>query len=120
LRIGRRLHVLQTSFVTSCSKEFFRGLSIYVVTPNAQRVLVADAILSAAATLPGFSHPQNNYTSIAGGFVQKGASYPQTSPHLNGSLPAGHNLGFKDGHVEWHPFDGTVVPRNSSAPYFWW
>jgi hypothetical protein len=44
-----------------------------------------------------------------------------TSSNLNGQIPAGHNLGFKDGHVEWRPFDSTIVPRTgSNTPYFWW
>jgi len=79
-----------------------------------ERVLVADAILSVGNRLPGYAHPENNYTSIAGGFA-----YPHVSPHLNGNVPAGGNLGFKDGHVDWRDFK-LMTPRNTSAPYFWW
>ncbi len=94
----------------------------YLAVPNAQRVLVADVILSAGNVQPGYLHPENNYISIAGGFSQPGHNpYPHLSAHLNGAIPAGHNLGFKDGHVEWQPFDATVVPRTGyDQPSFWW
>ncbi len=101
--------------------ELIRLGSTYLAVPNAQRVLVADAILSTSPILPGYLHPENNYTSIAGGFTQNGMLYPHLSPHLKGAVPAGRNAGFKDGHVEWRQFDGTVVPRTgNNTPYFWW
>lgn len=88
----------------------------YLVVPTSQRVLVADVILSNGNGLPGYLRPENNYVSIAGGFY-----LTHLSAHLNGQIPAGHNLGFKDGHVEWRPFDATVVPRTGNiVPYFWW
>lgn len=88
----------------------------YLTVPNAQRVLVADVILSVGNAQPGYLHPENNYTQIQGGFP-----IAHLSAHLNGQIPAGHNLGFKDGHVEWRPFDATVLPRTgNNQPYFWW
>ena len=84
-----------------------------------ERVLVADATISIGAALPGYAHPENNYTGIFGGFSQNGMSYPHVSPHLNGNVPAGGNLGFKDGHVEWRDFE-LMTPRVAAAPYFWW
>src|ERR1039457_288099 len=80
-----------------------------------ERVLVADAILSIGSALPGYAHPENNYTSIQGGFF-----YPQVSPHLKGNVPAGGNLGFKDGHVDWRSFQIMVPRTGANAPYFWW
>jgi type II secretory pathway pseudopilin PulG len=105
---------------TTLQPEMISMGGTYVVTPNAQRVLVADVILSQENTWPGYLRPLNVYTSIPGGFMQNGRTYPFTSSHLNGAIPAGHNLGFKDGHVEWRPFDGTVVSRTIQSPYFWW
>jgi competence protein ComGC len=81
------------------------------------RVLVADATISAGTTLPGYAHPENDYTSIQGGFYKA-----HVSPHLNGNIPAGGNVGFKDGHVAWRKFE-LMAPRTTginSAPYFWW
>lgn len=90
-----------------------------VVVPAAQRVLVADAILSVGATLPGYSNSGNNYVSIPGGFQQNGTSYTHLSPHLRGNVPEGGNLGFKDGHVEWRAFE-YMTPRTTSGSFFWW
>jgi hypothetical protein len=57
------------------------GGQTYVVGPS-ERVVTADAIISASAALPGCSHPENNYTDVAGGFKQNGAEYTHLSPHL--------------------------------------
>jgi len=81
-----------------------------------ERVLVADATISAYATLPGYAHPENNYTAISGGFSKQ-----HVSPHLQGNIPVGGNLGFKDGHVAWRKFE-LMTPRTTSTSgrYFWW
>ena len=90
----------------------------YMVPPS-ERVLVADATISSGATLPGYAHPENNYTSIPGGFQQNGMVYPHVSPHLKGAVPVGGNLGFKDGHVDWREFE-LMTPRSVSGSVFWW
>jgi hypothetical protein len=38
---------------------------------------------------------------------------------LKGNVPAGGNLGFKDGHVDWRDFK-LMTPRTPGGPYFWW
>ena len=84
---------------------------------TSERVLLADATLSTGAILPGYTHPGNNYVSISGGFYK-----PHVSPHLKGNIPAGGNLGFKDGHVAWRKFE-LMTPRTASGtggPPFWW
>jgi hypothetical protein len=83
------------------------------------RILVADAILSTGSVQPGYAHPENQYASIPGGFMWNGVVYPHTSPHLNGTVPAGGFAGFKDAHVEWHLFQ-DMVPRTTSGSVFWW
>lgn len=87
--------------------------------PAATRVLVADATISEEAMLPGFMHPENDYVDIPGGFMQNNLIYPSVSPHLQGNLPAGGNLGFKDGHVAWRPFT-QMTPRTAQGTVFWW
>ena len=86
----------------------------YVAPASSDRVLVADATISSGSALPGYAHPENNYTDIVGG-------YPihHVSPHLKGNVPAGGNLGFKDGHVDWRKFE-LMTPRTTSTPAFWW
>jgi prepilin-type N-terminal cleavage/methylation domain-containing protein len=94
-----------------------------ILVPVAERVLVADAILSGGGATPGYAHPENNYTSIGGGFTVKGATYPHTSPHITkGGLPAGGSAGYKDGHAEWHKFGVPTVmsPRTTGGSVFWW
>lgn len=94
--------------------------------PPVQRVLVACANISqqdqhivSQKFTGGY-----NYTDIAG-------SYPihHTSPHLKGTVPAGGNLGFVDGHVEWRNFQDMIVrgyggvgggTDNGTCPTFWW
>jgi hypothetical protein len=95
-----------------------------ILVSVAERVLVADAILSGGGATPGYSNPANNYTSIPGGFAARGQNpYPHTSPHITkGGLPAGGSAGYKDGHAEWHKFGVPTVmsPRTISGPPFWW
>ena len=68
------------------------------------RVLIADAIISAGNATPGYSNPGNNYSSIIGGFQVNGVVYNHTSPHVKNGLPAGGDVGYKDGHAEWRKF----------------
>jgi prepilin-type N-terminal cleavage/methylation domain-containing protein len=85
------------------------------------RVLTADVIISASISLPGQSHPENNYNNITtGGFMQNGKLYPHLSAHLNGAVPTGQNVGFKDGHVQWQKFTSSATPRTDGGPFFWW
>jgi prepilin-type N-terminal cleavage/methylation domain-containing protein len=92
----------------------------------ADRVLLADATLSSLSppVLPGFGHPENNFTSVtsggAGAFqVVAGVPYPHPSAHLNGQIPAGGFVGFKDAHAEWRLFQ-DMVPRTITGAVFWW
>ena len=83
------------------------------------RELVACAIISANGTTPGISNPGNNYAAINGGFQKGGVVYPHTSPHLNGVLPSGGDIGYKDGHAEWRKLN-DMTPRSSTGVVFWW
>jgi prepilin-type N-terminal cleavage/methylation domain-containing protein/prepilin-type processing-associated H-X9-DG protein len=43
------------------------------------------------------------------------------SNHLDGTLPAGGNIVFLDGHVEWRPFSEMAeIERTTGSPRFWW
>ncbi len=102
------------------------ALGTTFTTGVADRVLVADPIISLniqkEPILHGYSHPENNYTSIASTFMVNGKIYPHTSPHLNGAAPAGGFVGFKDGHAEWRLFQ-DMVPRTKwpgASASFWW
>ena len=96
-------------------------LGTTTTTGVADRVLVADAILSNGNTQPGYGHPENNYSDVgpAGFQVVRGTAYNHTSPHLNGAVPAGGFVGFKDAHAEWRLFQ-DMVPRTKGGKPFWW
>jgi prepilin-type N-terminal cleavage/methylation domain-containing protein len=86
----------------------------------AERVLVADVVLSGGNTMPGYNHPEDNFTSIGGGYTYHGVTYPHLSAHLDGNItPAGQFLGYKDGHADWQLFQDASV-RTRSGPWFWW
>jgi prepilin-type N-terminal cleavage/methylation domain-containing protein len=100
----------------------FGGSSTTV--PGSDRVLVADAIISNNANTPGYAHPDNNYTTVNIGYLPNGMMNQGLSPHVQGMLPAGGSVGFKDGHVVWHKFSDQGTPmglRNKSGTLnFWW
>jgi prepilin-type N-terminal cleavage/methylation domain-containing protein len=94
--------------------------------PVTDRVLTADATLStsdpnglANAGYSDASRNTYNYINVQGGF-----SVPHLSPHLKGTLPAGGNVGFKDGHVQWRNFINMNQRVDSGVaagtPAFWW
>ena len=95
------------------------------VIPVADRVLVADAILSVGGTTPGYSNPANNYDNVGGGYNAgvPGTPYPHTSPHIKNHMPTGGDVGYKDGHAVWHKFydvGNPMVPRTYTGAAFWW
>jgi prepilin-type N-terminal cleavage/methylation domain-containing protein len=87
----------------------------------AERVLVADVIISGNGTEPGYMNvAADNFTSIGGGYTYNGATYPHLSAHLDGTAqPSGGFAGYKDGHADWSLFQDVKV-RTRSGPYFWW
>jgi prepilin-type N-terminal cleavage/methylation domain-containing protein len=80
--------------------------------PVSERILTADATISDSATLPATA--ANNFTDVEGGFYKR-----HLAPHLNGKIPRGGNVGFKDGHVEWRKFQ-VMLPRTEKGKVFWW
>lgn len=69
-----------------------------------QRELAADAVLSVG----------QNFSNVPGG----GDIVDRTN-HLDDSAPAGANIVFLDGHVEWRPFSEMRI-RTFGSPSFWW
>ena len=77
--------------------------------PTSERVLLADATINQSLDGSG------SWTDVVGGFP-----IHHLSPHLNGQRPAGGNVGFKDGHVQWRQF--AVMSQRAVAPSigYWW
>jgi prepilin-type N-terminal cleavage/methylation domain-containing protein/prepilin-type processing-associated H-X9-DG protein len=69
------------------------GTVSYQITP-AERALAADATISQGG----------NFTSIVCDWYYNNAKKNARSPHLQGKVPAGCNIGFLDGHAEWRKF----------------
>ncbi len=96
----------------------FPALGKTITVSVSDRVLFADTTLSEFANSP-YASVANNFTAVSGGFTQNGVTYPHLSPHLQGQIPSGGNLGFKDSHVEWRKFQ-FMSPRSSTGAVFWW
>ena len=82
--------------------------------PAAERVVVACVTISSGIATPGYLHPENNYNNVAGGFYLH-----HLSAHLQGSLPVGGHMLYKDGHADWRKFP-AMIPRTISGAVFWW
>ena len=98
-----------------------------VLDDVASREVVADAILSKQPSLPA---------SGADDFIDFKGSFPihHTSAHIQNTLPAGSNIAYKDGHVQWRKFNASNSSANGNetkvrngdyadgvnTPYFWW
>jgi len=82
--------------------------------PNTERVLTADATISTPANGTYAQRLSYNYTDVPGGFYKN-----HLSPHLNGKIPIGGDVGFKDGHVAWRKFK-DMDQRATGGQSFWW
>ena len=80
----------------------------YPITPS-QRELAADATISQAG----------NFTSIICDWYYNGVKKNARSPHLAGSLPAGGNLVYLDGHADWRQFKKMTL-RTVMGSDFWY
>ncbi len=122
--VGYAMTLKNTASLTETNvNEFITPHPIRYVTRTLPAPSPSDRVLLADATIsrPGQANPNSrqtyNYTDIQGGYIKH-----HLSPHLNGRIPAGGNLGMLDGHVEWRKFD-LMAPRtdvNSGSPVFWW
>jgi prepilin-type N-terminal cleavage/methylation domain-containing protein/prepilin-type processing-associated H-X9-DG protein len=90
---------------------------------SSQTELVVDEIVSTDfTTLTPASRALNTY-SVSGGWPT-----PEPSAHLYGPEPAGMNVLYMDGHVDWRNFSDCVprvyIPGNTTrgptGEYFWW
>ncbi len=71
---------------------------------EAQRELAVDAVMDQGG----------KFTGLTGGL-----SFAHQSNHMDGGAPAGGNVVFLDGHVEWRPFTAMEM-RAPGHANFWW
>lgn len=81
----------------------FQGEEIH--PEPSQRELAADAVISVG----------RNFSDVTAG----GSPVSDRTNHLDGAYPAGGNILFLDGHVEWRDFKDMRV-RTMGSPSFWW
>jgi prepilin-type N-terminal cleavage/methylation domain-containing protein/prepilin-type processing-associated H-X9-DG protein len=89
----------------------------YPPPPSTDRALLSDATISRPGQTSLINRSANSYTGVQGGYMKQ-----HRTSHMNGSLPAGGNVGMLDGHVEWRKFP-QMLPRTtigSGSPVFWW
>ena len=104
------------------------GPNMFAPLPVSEKVLTADATISRPAENNEAQRSTGgyHYTDVIG-------SYPKhhLTPHMNGNVPKGGDLGMLDGHVEWRKFElmhvrasGGIWAATSggdpTCPTYWW
>jgi len=103
--------------VTMIPQPISMGLVTLPPSSPSDRVLDADATLNSAANYSG------SWTDVQGGYTYPfpgGPPLRHTSPHLQGPLPSGGNVGYLDTHVAWKKFKAMELRTAGGAPSFWW
>jgi len=113
---GSSNHGLQ---LTNVNTSIFPANSI----PSTDRVLLADATITAAGNITASLKFTYSYVNVATGSGGGGVPF-FNSPHVYGSLAAGGNVCMCDNHVEWKKLDGMisrgVLSNSGPVPGFWW
>jgi len=95
--------------------------TIYVDNP-AETELVIDIVMSDTCNWPQQEYPNGNFAKILiGGMPGLHGIYDSSSHLVTEKEPAGGNIGFVDGHVEWRPFS-QMDPHLPmiGCPVWWW
>ncbi len=89
-----------------------------------ERVLLADATITAAGDRNESQREQYSYVKISTGSGGVGGLEAHSSPHVNGKLASGGNLLMLDGHSEWRKLRAmsvrSVLSNGGPVPAFWW
>jgi len=89
----------------------------WVTTLNCEKPSETELVLD--ATLSTGSDPQTaSFLEVQGGTWSRWQIYDRTNHVRGGDRPAGGNIVFIDGHLEWRQFDEMEV--RVSPPYHWW
>jgi prepilin-type N-terminal cleavage/methylation domain-containing protein/prepilin-type processing-associated H-X9-DG protein len=109
------------------------GPNVVPPLPVTDKVLTADATICRPTENNEAQKSSGGYhwTDVPGSYGVDGVVKPHLTPHMNGNIPKGGNLGMLDGHVEWRKFEkmrvrasGGVWASTSggdpSCPTYWW
>ena len=103
--------IMQVETTPNPTNTFFPALRINV----SDRELFACATLCEQPNAIVANRATYNYTDVSGDI-----RFPHhMAAHLKGTIPAGGNVGFKDGHVTWRKFE-NMTPVAITGPSFWW
>ena len=89
----------------------------------ALREVVVDSTMGVLSNNTQYGY---NFEQVPGGILSGDGVYDRTSHLVTDEVPAGGNVGFLDGHVEWRPFNpdletnGNAIPRFTMGPGFFW
>ncbi len=86
------------------------------------REVVVDSILGSPSNGKKFGR---EFVDVHGGIWTESGVSDRTSHVARGDVPAGGNVAFMDGHVQWRAFDPEIinnraVPRYADNPGFFW
>ncbi|HZI32805.1 MAG TPA: prepilin-type N-terminal cleavage/methylation domain-containing protein [Candidatus Binatia bacterium] len=88
------------------------------------RVLIADATITAAGDRNESQKDQYSYVNISTGSGGVTGLSSHSSPHVNGHTALGGNLLMCDNHVEWRKLADlhvrSVLSNGGPVPAFWW
>jgi prepilin-type N-terminal cleavage/methylation domain-containing protein len=107
------------------------NVNIYIIPPSnstngpvSDRVLLADATITAAGDRDESKRNAYSYINIATGSAGVSNLVTHSSPHVNGTKAAGGNLLMCDNHVEWRRLAEmhvrSVLSNVGPVPAFWW
>jgi prepilin-type N-terminal cleavage/methylation domain-containing protein/prepilin-type processing-associated H-X9-DG protein len=89
----------------------------WVTTLNCEQPASTELVTD--ATLSTGSDPDTaSFTEVRGGTYSRWQIFDRTNHLIRGSRPAGANIVFVDGHLEWRHF--TEMAVRVSPPYHWW
>jgi prepilin-type N-terminal cleavage/methylation domain-containing protein/prepilin-type processing-associated H-X9-DG protein len=89
----------------------------YPAPSTSDRVALADAVISKPHNVDVVNRWLNSYVNVKGAYFKA-----HQTAHLEGTMPAGGNVGMLDGHAEWRKFF-LMSPRtdaDTDSPIFWW
>jgi prepilin-type processing-associated H-X9-DG protein len=99
--------VTYISKTTNTYQEWGRDAQGNMMLVNSQRAPRVDVSAAKTITMTCATISQGgtkNFTSVVGGFIR-----PHTTSHMGNVLPAGRNMQYLDGHVDWSDFGQSTT-----------
>jgi len=85
---------------------------------QSEKEMITDIIISDQINFKPPQYPNGNFEKIQSTILGR-SGFESTNHLINDAKPAGGNIGFIDGHVEWRPFN-EMEKRYGDYPVCWW